>query len=255
MAEIEQPNVMTLTVSLLSAYFSNNTVPSAELPTLVDGTRKALLGELAGASTPEARSAPPVETPKVELADDLVAPPAPEPAPAPQYIPVVSVEESIASPDHLISLVDGKRYKTLKRHLATHGLTPAEYRERYDLPKDYPMTATSYSEARRAVAKALGLGSRPTAKADPVPAPEVETPVATSAPAPKAKTRIAPKAPKAKAAAKKPAVPKATRKPRTAKTAAAAPEPALEVATAPKRRRVKSSEAAAAAPTEAPAEA
>ncbi|MGX5776975.1 MucR family transcriptional regulator [Methylorubrum zatmanii] len=67
------------------------------------------------------------------------------------------IEASI-TPDALISFVDGKPYKTLKRHLGTHGLDPASYRRRYGLPKDYPMVAASYSEQRAALAKAIGLG-------------------------------------------------------------------------------------------------
>lgn len=72
----------------------------------------------------------------------------------------VSAEQIEASITHdaLISFVDGKPYKTLKRHLGTHGLDPASYRRRYGLPKDYPMTAASYSEQRAALAKAIGLG-------------------------------------------------------------------------------------------------
>ena len=78
----------------------------------------------------------------------------------PTYTPAVSVRKSLASPDHIISMIDGKPYKTLKRHLAGHGLTPAEYRQRYGLKADYPMVAPAYSEARRATAKAIGLGRK-----------------------------------------------------------------------------------------------
>jgi predicted transcriptional regulator len=60
----------------------------------------------------------------------------------------------------LISFIDGKRYKTLKRHLTTHGLTVAEYKARYGLPADYPTTAPSYSEHRSAMARTMGLGSK-----------------------------------------------------------------------------------------------
>src|SRR3546814_16647843 len=64
-------------------------------------------------------------------------------------LPAVSVRKSLASSEHILSLIDGKPYKTLKRHLAVNGLTPDEYRERYGLPKSYPLVAKSYSEARR----------------------------------------------------------------------------------------------------------
>ena len=90
---------------------------------------------------------------------------APE-AEAPQdYTPAVSVRKSLASPDHIISMIDGKPYKTLRRHLSTNGLTPEEYRERYNLKADYPMVSQSYSESRRAMAKKIGLGRKPGQKA------------------------------------------------------------------------------------------
>ena len=88
--------------------------------------------------------------------------PAPEPEqPAEQdFTPAVSVRKSLASPEHIISMIDGKPYRSLKRHLTTNGLTPDEYRKRYGLKVDYPMVAPAYSEARRTVAKALGLGRK-----------------------------------------------------------------------------------------------
>jgi predicted transcriptional regulator len=81
--------------------------------------------------------------------------------PVGEYTPAVSVRKSLASKDHIISMIDGKPYKTLRRHLAGHGLTPAEYRPRYGLKPDYPMVAENYSEARRAMAKKIGLGRKP----------------------------------------------------------------------------------------------
>lgn len=74
--------------------------------------------------------------------------------------PAVSVRKSLASPEHIISLIDGRPYKTLKRHLANNGLTPAEYRTRFGLKSDYPMVAPAYAERRRTLAKAIGLGSK-----------------------------------------------------------------------------------------------
>lgn len=82
------------------------------------------------------------------------------------YIPAVSVRKSLASKDHLISLIDGKPYKTLRRHLSGHGLTPDDYRQRYGLKADYPMVAESYSEARRDMAKRIGLGRKPGQKVE-----------------------------------------------------------------------------------------
>ena len=84
--------------------------------------------------------------------------------PAEEYTPAVSARKSLASKDHIISMIDGKPYKTLRRHLATNGMTPAEYRERYGLKPDYPMVAENYSESRRAMAKKIGLGRKPGAR-------------------------------------------------------------------------------------------
>lgn len=84
----------------------------------------------------------------------------PEAEPAAKHEPAVTVRKSLSSPDHIISLIDGKPYKTLRRHLSGHGLTPEQYRERYGLKKDYPMVAPAYAETRRALAKKIGLGRK-----------------------------------------------------------------------------------------------
>lgn len=131
MADIEQPDLTALTVQLLSAYFANNSVPSNEIAALIETTRAALVGK----AEPDAPATP-------------------------EYVPAVTVRKSLASRDQIISMIDGKAYKTLKRHLAGHGLTPADYRSRYNLPADYPMVAPGYSEHRREVAKRLGLGRK-----------------------------------------------------------------------------------------------
>lgn len=80
--------------------------------------------------------------------------------PAQEYTPAVTARKSLASKDHIISMIDGKPYKTLRRHLSTNGLTPEEYRARYNLKADYPMVAETYSEARRVMAKSIGLGRK-----------------------------------------------------------------------------------------------
>lgn len=165
MQETDKSDLTALTVQLLSAYVANNSLPSNELASLIETTRNALAG-------------------KVEA-------PAPE---APEFVPAVSVRKSTASRDHLISLIDGKSYRSLKRHLTSHGLTPDEYRERYKLPKDYPMVAPSYSEQRRAVAQRLGLGRKPKA------AKAAAEPVATKQVAPRKKPATARKPRKAAAA-------------------------------------------------------
>lgn len=218
MAETEQLDLTTLTVQLLSAYVANNSVASTDLAGLIQTTRAALTGQVE-----------------------------PDPVPAPEYVPAVTVRKSLASRDHLLSLIDGKPYKTLKRHLASHGLTPAEYRERYNLSKDYPIVAPAYSEMRREVSVRLGLGRRPET-ASPVTEPAVEAAPA-SAHAPKAKA-----APKASAA----------KKPSAAKVKAPAKAEAPVVADAPAkppRTRAKAAtkdapasppEVTATAPGEAP---
>jgi predicted transcriptional regulator len=84
----------------------------------------------------------------------------------PDYTPAVSVRKSLASKDHIISMIDGKPYKTLRRHLSGHGLPPDEHRARYGLKLDYPMVSETYSESRRDMAKRIGLGCKPKATSD-----------------------------------------------------------------------------------------
>lgn len=76
------------------------------------------------------------------------------------FPPAVSVEESLASDDHIVSMIDGRPYRSLTRHIARYGMTPAEYRRCFDLDDDYPMVAASYSERRRALALNAGFGQR-----------------------------------------------------------------------------------------------
>ena len=91
----------------------------------------------------------------------------PEPAGVPEeHPPAVTVRKSLASPDHIISMIDGKPYRMLKRHLATNGLTPDQYRERYGLKPDYPMVAPNYSANRSETAKRRGFGRKPAAEVD-----------------------------------------------------------------------------------------
>ncbi|MDP4022049.1 MucR family transcriptional regulator [Methylobacterium sp. NEAU 140] len=118
-----------LTADLVAAYVANNSVPVLELAGLIASTHAALKGLEHGASA----------EPQID-----------KPSPT-------QIRKSI-TPEALISFVDGKPYKTLKRHLTGHGLTLEEYRERYGLPRDYPSVAASYSEARSNLAKSAGLG-------------------------------------------------------------------------------------------------
>jgi predicted transcriptional regulator len=77
-----------------------------------------------------------------------------------RFPPAVSVEESLASEDHIVSMIDGRRYRSLTRHIARYGMTPADYRRCFGLDDDYPMVATAYSERRRALAISAGFGLR-----------------------------------------------------------------------------------------------
>jgi predicted transcriptional regulator len=120
------------TVKVVAAYISNNSLPAAELPSLIFGIYSALSGLRQGGAS---------EAPMVE-----------KPTPA-------QIHKSITH-DALISFIDGKPYKTLKRHLTGNGMTVAQYRERYVLPLDYPTVAISYSQQRSTLAKSFGLGSQ-----------------------------------------------------------------------------------------------
>ncbi|WP_150293670.1 MucR family transcriptional regulator [Sphingobium estronivorans] len=248
MAETEEAGVMSLTVTLLSAYFVNNTVPSSELPALVEGTRRALLGDATVAAA----------APLAESKEDAVE----AAASASEFKPAVTLEESLASPDHILSLIDGKPYKALKRHLSAHGLTTVEYRARYDLPADYPMVAPGYSASRREVAIRLGLGGkRKGVSAPPTPAPEevatggVETstalPGAEEAPAEAAPVRRT----RAKGAPSGKAASAPTKVKRKAASGTAKPV-AVKAASKPRRSRAPKDSVGTATPPEvAPAEA
>lgn len=79
---------------------------------------------------------------------------------APDFERAVSVRKSLADPEFIVSMINGQKFRSLKRHLSTNGLTPDQYRERYNLPPSYPMTAPAYSAVRSATAKAIGLGRK-----------------------------------------------------------------------------------------------
>ncbi len=140
MDELNQNNPVELATELTIAWLSNpNTRASAEeVPAFLSKMHEAVQGLSSGGGGDEQSAEP-----------------------AAEYSPAVSVRKSLASKDHIISLIDGKPYKTLRRHLAGHGLTPDQYRERYGLRNDYPMVSQNYSEARRDMAKKLGLGRKP----------------------------------------------------------------------------------------------
>ena len=148
MAETESVSTIELATEITIAWLGNpNSRPTAEdVPAFLRNIHSTV-SELAGAPA--------------GAADDVTDAPTQT-----EHVPAVTARRSLASKDHIISMIDGKPYKTLRRHLSTHGLTPAEYRQRYNLKPDYPMVAPNYSEARRAMAHKIGLGQKGrTAKA------------------------------------------------------------------------------------------
>ncbi len=142
----EDTDTITLTAEIVAAYAAGNKIKAEELPALISSVH----GALATAGQPETPAEP--ETAK----------------------PTTSQIKKSISQDALISFVDGKSYKSLKRHLSTQGMSPDEYRSKYGLPRDYPMVAPSYSAQRSELAKKLGLGNKRAAAA-PTPEPEPAT--------------------------------------------------------------------------------
>jgi predicted transcriptional regulator len=121
-----------LTADIVSAYVSNNSVPTTDLPALIGQVHSALSRVSTGQIEPSS------EPPK----------------------PAISVKKSI-TPDHIVCLEDGKKFKSLKRHLRTqYNMTPEQYREKWALPPDYPMVAPNYAAARSHLAKQMGLGQQ-----------------------------------------------------------------------------------------------
>ena len=127
-----ESSYIQLTANIVSAYVSNNTVPSAEIPNLIGQIHSALLRVSGGQA----------------------------PTPAEPLKPAVPLKRSITS-DYLVCLEDGKKFKSLKRHLRTqYGMTPEQYREKWGLPPDDPMVAPNYAAARSQLAKQMGLGQQ-----------------------------------------------------------------------------------------------
>ncbi len=126
-----------LTADIVAAYVGNNAVPANELPALINDVYKALSSAVTDGGE---------EKKKEELK------------------PAVPIRRSV-HPDYIICLEDGKKFKSLKRHLRTHyDMSPEEYREKWGLPPDYPMVAPNYAKARSELAKKMGLGQRRKAK-------------------------------------------------------------------------------------------
>jgi predicted transcriptional regulator len=128
---MEDPETLvTLTADIVAAHVSNNSVAISDIPLVIRSVHEALSG-LGVTAEPEVKQEP-----------------------------AVSIRSSV-KPDHIVCLEDGKKMKMLRRHLATdHGMTPDEYRAKWNLAKDYPLVAPNYAEKRRALAKEIGLGTK-----------------------------------------------------------------------------------------------
>lgn len=125
----DQNDLRGITTDIVSHYLSRNHIPAAELPALISSVHAALAGTAAPVTTEPEKPAPAVPLKKA------------------------------VQPEAITCLFDGRKFKAMKRHLTVdHGMTPAEYRQYWGLPKDSPMTAPLYSEARSGLAKSLGLG-------------------------------------------------------------------------------------------------
>jgi predicted transcriptional regulator len=126
------PSHIEIAAEVVMAYVANNPVPASDLPQLIADVHAALLNLSGGVAE----------------------------KPAEPQTPAISIRKSL-TPDFIICLEDGKKFKSLKRHLRTqYNLTPEQYREKWGLPADYPMVAPNYAEARSALAKKMGLGQQ-----------------------------------------------------------------------------------------------
>jgi predicted transcriptional regulator len=142
-ATMSEPNEKALVAQILSSYLSNNTVAPADLPSVIETVKKAFGGTGEAVSTPPSDSA------------------------TKTWQPAVPVKKSV-TPDAVICLCCGQRFKTLRRHLqTTHQLNPREYRAAFELKSDYPLVAPNYAARRSDLAKSLGLGRKVGARAAP----------------------------------------------------------------------------------------
>ncbi|TPK41269.1 transcriptional regulator [Mesorhizobium sp. B2-5-4] len=137
----ETDTLIKLTADVVSAYVSNNPLPVSSLPDLIQSVNSSL-----------SKVGQPAEPEK------------------PALTPAVNPKRSVF-PDYIVCLEDGKKFKSLKRHLNVHyGLAPDEYREKWGLARDYPMVAPNYAASRSELAKSIGLGRKPAAQAAPAKA-------------------------------------------------------------------------------------
>ena len=137
MDSINHDSIAQLTADIVSAFVTNNKIEQSELGNLIEKVHLALVKAPAAAAEPE----------------------------KPNLVPAVPIKKSV-TPDYIISLEDGKKFKSLKRHLmGSYNLTPEEYRAKWGLPSDYPMVAPNYAKARSDLAKKMGLGRKSGAAA------------------------------------------------------------------------------------------
>lgn len=133
----QETNYIGLAADIVSAYVRNNSVPTSELPGLIQSVHSSLLGVT-------------IEDGEAEEQEKLE--------------PAVPIKKSV-NPDYIVCLLDGKRFKSLKRHLRTqYGISPEQYREKFKLPPDYPMVAPNYARSRSELAKKMGLGKKAGAR-------------------------------------------------------------------------------------------
>ena len=166
----DQTAVLDLTADIVSAFVSNNSAHATDLPEIIRSVHAALVG---------------ITTPK------------PEAAPAEAPTPAVPIRKSVTD-DYIISLEDGRKFKSMKRYLAGLGMTPDQYRAKWGLPRDYPMVAPGYAAKRSELAKAVGLGRKQEAIAAPVVEDQAEPVAEDAAPAeaPTNETEAPPATPK-----------------------------------------------------------
>jgi predicted transcriptional regulator len=136
--------VIKLATEIVVTYLAQNSLSPAEIPPLIRAVREALGGQ----------------DPMLESTDTESLARAAEPPPAPGQTPAVPIEQSLTD-SYIVSLEDGGRYRSLRRHLMSrYGMTPDDYRRKWGLPASYPMVAPSYAKQRSEVAKRIGLGTR-----------------------------------------------------------------------------------------------
>lgn len=147
---VEDAGRLELVSEIVAAFVSNNSLPAADLPSLIASVHNSFR--------------------------QILAPPEIAPIPEPKH-PAVPIKKSVTD-EFIICLEDGKQFRSLKRHLGSvYGMTPDQYRARWNLPKDYPMVAPAYSATRSQLAKKIGLGNKPApAVSTPAKAPNSDQP-------------------------------------------------------------------------------